>query len=66
MVALIYWTSDSEDESLKGALDRIFDDSVVYMIHCEIYHDNNLETNYILILNAIRQTRKTINYIYIA
>lgn len=34
----------NEDESLKCALDRIFDDAVVYMIHGESYRGKNLET----------------------
>lgn len=34
----------NEDESLKCALDRIFDDAVVYMIQGESYRGKNLET----------------------
>lgn len=34
----------NEDESLKCALDRIFDDAVVYMIHGESYRGKSLET----------------------
>lgn len=33
-----------EDESLRCALDRIFDDAVVYMIQGESYRGKNLET----------------------
>ena len=34
----------NEDETLKCALDRIFDDAVVYMLHGESYRGKKLET----------------------